>query len=65
MPQLQNELLGQVDMQHFLIGRAALTLANALDWRPVAALSLLIIYYSLKKGYTGAEKSDFDVIERC
>jgi phosphatidylinositol N-acetylglucosaminyltransferase subunit H len=53
VPHFQYLFSGVVDLQNVHTGRLALTISNCLDWRLVAASSFLIIYFCLRKGYTG------------
>lgn len=54
IPYFQNLLLGPFKLQNFHTGLWASNVAALVDWRLMATGSVFVLYFCLRKGYTGA-----------
>ncbi len=54
---LPQSFAGGINLQHVYTGSLAWSIATSVDWRVVAVGSLLVIYFCLRKGYTGASSN--------
>jgi hypothetical protein len=57
IPYLEHGMIGFFGGQTTVLGALAWRIAGAVDWRVLVAGSFLVIYFCLRKGYTGESVS--------